>query len=233
MKEKRRTLRYNFAGYKLPLPSTMDYRYFGKILIENNNVIIIKSPHGYTFRITRLTDCNIIQILPKISTYSNIDLLTNNVTTVVVVTDYPSALRSSVKDPSTFRRVVDNIIYHFKDSDLCIKNQIRKTSFIKPTIKNKKLISNRLITLDVETTSEDVLDEKTGKIFSVMKVYLVSIYDGKKATSFYIDDFKNEIKLINSVISFLLSGPYNNKVIYTHNLAKFDSVFLLRFLSYK
>lgn len=229
IKEQKRALRYNFAGYKLPLPSTMDYRYFGKILIENDNVVVIKSSSpidGYTFRITRLGDCNIIQILPKNCNYNLIDIVRNNITTVLVVTDYPSG-----KDPSTFRREVDNIIYHFKDSELYVETQSRRTPFIKPIRKNRKLIKNRLMTLDVETTSEDVLDEKTGKMFTVMKVYLVSVYDGKKATSFYIDDYKNEIELINSVISFLLSGPYNNRVIYTHNLAKFDSVFLLRYLA--
>lgn len=227
LKEKRVAQKYTFAGYNLPLPSTMDYRYFGHVVIEDNNIIIIKGHLGYTFRITRRSDCNIIQILPKNSTYSNIDILLNNVTTVQVVSDYPS----SGEDSYTFRREVDNVTYHFQKGELSSRNQIRKTSFIKPIVKNKRIITNKLLTLDIETTSEEVFDEKTGKLFSVLKVYLISIYDGKKATSFYIDDFKNEVELINSVISFLLSGPYNNKVVYVHNLSKFDSVFLIKYLA--
>lgn len=229
LKEKNISQKYTFAGYNLPLPSTMDYRYFGDVVIESNNIIIIKGPLGYTFRITlkKNSDCNIIQILPKNSNYSNIDILLNNVTTVQVVSDYPQ----STEDSSTFRREVDNVTYHFQQGELSSKNQIRKTSFIKPIIKNKKIITNKLLTLDIETTQRETVDEKTGKIFSVLSVYLISVYDGKKATSFYIDDFKNEVELINAVISFLLSGPYNNKVVYVHNLAKFDSVFLIKYLA--
>lgn len=214
IEEKKREEKYRFEGLNLPLPSTMDYQQFGEILTPQSDYLLIKGDRGYTFKITHQSDCNIIEIL------------VDNKIPVLIIRDYPL----SANDPSTFKREVNNDIYYFIRGELVVKKQMRKASLIKPLITNKRLVKNRAITLDVETTYDEIVDERTGKKTKLLKVYLISIYDGKKATSFYIDDFKDEFDLIHNAISFLINGPYNNKNIYVHNLARFDSVFLVKYL---
>lgn len=215
IEEKKREEKYQFEGMTLPLPSTMDYQQFGEILTSQPDYLLIKGDRGYTFKVIHQTDCNIIEIL------------VDNKIPVLIIRDYPL----SANDPSTFKREVNNDTYYFIRGERVVEKQIRKTGLIKPLLTNKRLSKNRAITLDVETTYDEIVDERTGKKTKLLKVYLISIYDGKKATSFYIDDFKDEIDLIHNAISFLINGPYNNKNIYVHNLAKFDSVFLIKYLA--
>ena len=61
--------------------------------------------------------------------------------------------------------------------------------------------------------------------------YLISYYDGKVSRSFYLADYNNNVDLmLNRCIKSLLVPEYDGYKIYVHNLANFDSVFLMKAL---
>ena len=61
--------------------------------------------------------------------------------------------------------------------------------------------------------------------------YLISYYDGKVSRSFYLADYNNNVDLmLNRCIKSLLIPDYDGYKIYVHNLANFDSVFLMKAL---
>jgi hypothetical protein len=61
--------------------------------------------------------------------------------------------------------------------------------------------------------------------------YLLCFYDGINLNSYFISDYKNYDDLIFTVIKDICKNKYKNYRIYLHNLAKFDSIFLLKSLT--
>jgi len=81
-------------------------------------------------------------------------------------------------------------------------------------------LKNEFITLDIETFITD----------SILIVYCVSIYDGKTKSYFYLSDFKNVNELIITALKSIMIRKYNGYNVYMHNMAKFDIIFLLKYL---
>jgi hypothetical protein len=94
-----------------------------------------------------------------------------------------------------------------------------KSKFISKLSQIKNL-NNKFITLDVETYIKD----------SVLIVYCISIYDGKNISSYFLSDFNNSEELIITALNSILIRKYNGYNVYIHNLAKFDIIFLLKYL---
>jgi hypothetical protein len=94
-----------------------------------------------------------------------------------------------------------------------------KTKFISK-LKAIKSLQNKFICLDVETYIKD----------SVLTVFCISIYDGKNTKSFFLTDYKNSEELIISALESILIRKYNGYNIYIHNMAKFDIIFLMKYL---
>lgn len=69
------------------------------------------------------------------------------------------------------------------------------------------------------------MDLETRNIDGVMETYCVSIYDGKKATSFYLTDYNNSYEMLSTAIKFIMIAKYHNYKIYLHNFSYFDSIF--------
>lgn len=88
-------------------------------------------------------------------------------------------------------------------------------------IKSDKKISNRFLTLDIETRT----------INNIMEPYCVSIFNGTKFTSFYLTDYADSETMLRNVIQSLMKTRYNRSKIYIHNLSNFDGVFLFKVLS--
>jgi uncharacterized protein YprB with RNaseH-like and TPR domain len=82
-------------------------------------------------------------------------------------------------------------------------------------------IEDNFITLDIETffDSEDKI-----------KILSLSFYDGKEFNSFYKSDFKDDKVMLDTVFNNLLTKNNNNKYIYIHNGARFDLIFLVKYL---
>ena len=84
-----------------------------------------------------------------------------------------------------------------------------------------KSLSEYFITMDLETKN----------IEDVLVPYCVSIYDGKKAYSFYITDFNSSDDMLKASIKFILKRKYNKHRVYLHNFSYFDGIFLMRAIS--
>lgn len=121
---------------------------------------------------------------------------------------------------NSFQRIIRNHEYIFIDNKCVLKKIKRETKFLTPLIGYASL-SNKFITLYIETRTID----------NIFIPYCISYFDGNKATSFYLSDYKNSDDMLISCIISLLKRKYNGYKIYVHNLSNFDGIFLLRILS--
>jgi hypothetical protein len=94
-----------------------------------------------------------------------------------------------------------------------------KNKFISK-LKPLKKFDNKFITFDIETYIKD----------SVLHVFCISTYDGQNIKSFFLTDYKNQEELIITALKSILLRKYNGYNVYMHNLAKFDIIFLLKYL---
>jgi len=60
--------------------------------------------------------------------------------------------------------------------------------------------------------------------------FFISTYDGKNNSNFYLSDYRNVDELIISVLKSLMIRKYNGYNVYMHNMAKFDIIFLFKYL---
>ncbi len=61
--------------------------------------------------------------------------------------------------------------------------------------------------------------------------FLISWYDGTNINSYYLSDFDNVESMIIKAIKDLTLRKYKNYKVYIQNFAKFDSIFLLKYLT--
>jgi DNA polymerase type B, organellar and viral len=101
-----------------------------------------------------------------------------------------------------------------------LKKIKKQTKFIEKII-SPAFISKKFLTMDLKTRTID----------GIMTPYCISIYDGKKAISFYLSDFNNANDLLKSSLVYLMRPKYYNYKVYIHNFSFFDAIFLLRIFS--
>ena len=82
-----------------------------------------------------------------------------------------------------------------------------------------KLLNN-FLTLDIETFVKN----------NILIPYCISIYDGNKGWSYFLSDFKIVEELIITALKSIMIRKYNGYNVYMHNMAKFDIIFLLKYL---
>ena len=135
-------------------------------------------------------------------------------------------------DTNYLIRKIGKSTYHFKDYDLDLL-QIDKSFILVEKTKVNKTFKNNVITMDFETILID----------NVHTPYLLCMFNGKYAKSYYINDFINTkltkkdkiniskdsdldlnvLKMINAALIDLKN--VKNVNIYFHNLSKFDLTF--------
>lgn len=118
-----------------------------------------------------------------------------------------------------FMRIIDNKKFYFENGKQILFQTEMKTEFIAKTEKTRNL-SNNFITVDIET----YIDEYT------LIPFLISFYDGKKSYSFGLWNYENVEQMILDCLNSILIRKYNGYKIYVHNLAKFDIIFLFKYL---
>nr|YP_009715275.1 hypothetical protein [Russula subnigricans]QGK88081.1 hypothetical protein [Russula subnigricans] len=118
-----------------------------------------------------------------------------------------------------FVRILDNKKFYFENNKEILFIKEMKTKFISKLAKSKTL-NNKFITLDIETYIKD----------NVLEPFLISIFDGKDSKTFCLWDYKNSEELIINALKSIMIRKYNGYKIYVHNLAKFDVIFLLKYL---
>ena len=144
--------------------------------------------------------------------------------------DYPNPDKNL---DTTFRRVIG--VVEGKQSTY-VFFEGKRIFFKKPKgyqtingLKQHNDINTKFITLDIETREEIVSVD--GKEKASLKPYCISLYDGKKAWSFYLSDFNSVDDMLTAAIKSLMRNKYNNHSVYAHNLSKFDGIYLLRVLA--
>jgi len=116
-------------------------------------------------------------------------------------------------------RKIDNKKFYFENNKQILFSKENKSKFISKLEKSKNH-TNNFITLDIETYIKD----------NILIPYTISIYDGKSINSFFITDYKDSADMLLSALKSILIRKYNGYNIYIHNLAKFDIIFLFKYL---
>jgi hypothetical protein len=193
-----------FQNYKNNnLPISMNPLDFGKVLTINKL-------GSETLYILQTKNDLIIKIL-KSENQNSIEIF-KDANLIVKFTD----LKLS---ENRFLRKIDNNEFYFENNQQILFSKESKTKFISKTNKNKNLVNN-FITLDIETYIKD----------NILIPFCISIFDGKKTYSYFISDYKDSKDLILTALKSILVRKYNGYNIYIHNMAKFDIIFLLKYL---
>ena len=185
----------------------MDYKLFGRVVLnyEKSNLIVLKS-----------TDENYFYKVLVNDNYNEVHILNTNHTLIVKFYDYIM----DKNNLNTFKRIIDNQTYYFKDGELLVKKLIRKTSFLKSIDCDKKF-NNKFMTMDIETRL----------INNVITPYSICFFDGFKNISFYDTDYIDSKDMLFNAISFIMKRKYHGYKIYVHNLSNFDGIFILKILA--
>ena len=122
--------------------------------------------------------------------------------------------------PDSFVRLIKNSQYVYEKGVLVYTQKRKSVKYFTNLSKCKSLTKN-FITMDLETKS----------INGNLIPYCVSIFEGKKAYSFYIDEFNSSEEKLKASIKFILKRKYNKHRVYLHNFSYFDGIFLLKISS--
>lgn len=189
--------------------------------LENKNLPISINPLDYGLLIdTNKYDKYIkytlsakgdIFIIKKFESHNEIELFKND----ILLIKYTDTNLFENK----FIRSVNNKKYYFENNIQILATKEIKTKFISKLQKSKVLTEN-FLTLDIETFVKD----------SILIVFCISIYDGVKTQTFILNDFKNPEELILTALKSIMIRKYNKWNVYIHNMAKFDMIFLLKYL---
>lgn len=90
-----------------------------------------------------------------------------------------------------------------------------------PSTKCKNRLRNNIITADIETYT---LSDGT------FIPYSIGFYDGLNTFTYYLSDYNNSETMIYTMFKQLFKSKYCNKIVYLHNLSKFDGYFILNTL---
>jgi hypothetical protein len=193
---------FTFGGFKLP--NTMDFTKWGNIIYsKGDDTIIQKDDSKEIYIIIKNIAFNLVQIKIKNK----------------LILEFKDYIVEGNK-PNTFIRIVKDQEYKFIDGELIVKIINRKTKFIK-TIKMNRNITNKFLTLDIETRTID----------NIIKPFCICYFDGINSFSFYLSDYKNEELMLKEAILSLFNNKYKNYIVYIHNLSFFDGIFLIKALS--
>lgn len=193
---------FKFNGNNLPC--TMDFSNWGNTHIYNDysKAIVFKSKTNSEYHI---------------SIYDNYTLVDLKCENKVILSFKDSML--DVNDLSTFKREFKNQSFIFENGNLKLKTIKRNTRFI-TSLKPSISLNEHFITMDLETRN----------LNGVLSPYCVSVYDGKKISSFYLTDYKDSTELLESSILSIMKRKYNGCRVYLHNFSNFDGIFLLNIL---
>lgn len=194
-----------FHGYNdINIPISMNPLDFGKLVREikfdNYSVYILQTKNNLLINFLKHENFNEVEI--------------------VLSGDILVKFKDESISENRFVRVIDNKKYYFQNNQEILFLKTLKSKFISK-LTPSKILTNNFITLDIET----YINKN-----KVLIPFCISIYDGKKETSFFITDFKNSEDLILFALKSIMIRKYNGYKVYIHNMAKFDIIFLFKYL---
>jgi len=188
---------------KLNIPISMNPLDYGKI------VKIIETSNGEIIFVQNIFDQ--IVIISKFNGFNEVEISKSGKTLI--------KFRDELISENKFERIIDNKKYLFENGEQFLLTKDMKSKFISK-LSTSKNFNNKFITLDIETFIKD----------SILIVYCISIFDGNFKKSFFRNDFKNVDELIITALKSIMVRKYNKTNVYIHNMAKFDIIFLLKYL---
>ena len=194
----------NFQNYKNnKLVISFNPLDFGILISENKF-------ENYTQFILQTND-NLLVKINKFDDYNQVEYISGGNTILEFKDEFISE--------NKFVRILDNKKFYFENNKEILFLKEMKTKFISK-LKPLKNFKNKFICFDIETYIKD----------SVLTVFCISIYDGENKNSFFLSDFKNSEELIISALKSIMIRKYNGYNIYIHNMAKFDIIFIMKYL---
>jgi len=194
----------NFQNFKNNnLPISMNPIDYGRLIIQN------KIESGINYIIQNEKDQTIN--FKKFEKYNEVEFFKNGIL-IIKFTDI-------LINKSKFMRKIDNKNYFFENGSQILFTSEIKTKFITKTNKSKNLVNN-FITLDIETFVHE----------NSLIPYLICYYDGKNIYSFGLWDYETVEMMILECLKSILIRKYNGYKVYIHNMAKFDIIFLLKYI---
>jgi hypothetical protein len=192
----------HFKG--VDLPNTMDFTMWGAIIFQSDTLAFVKKKGS-----------NIFYNINIFEKHTNVEVKQDD----RILIDFTDEMMNQ-SNLNSFKRTLKNKIYIFVDGEIKLKTIKKKTLFLKTQIKSFCL-SEKFITMDLETRT----------INGIMSVYCVSIFDGKKVKSFFIQDFKSVNEMIVNSLRYLMRNKYDKHRVYLHNFSNFDAIFLIDILA--
>jgi hypothetical protein len=192
----------NYKNNKLVISfNPLDY---GKVLtstkLDNETLYILQNKDNLIIKILNSDNQNSIEIF-------------KDANLIIKFNDF------KINENKFVRTLDKNKKFYFENNQQILFTKENKHKFISKLAKSKNLINN-FITLDIETYIKN----------TELIPYCISIYDGKISNSYFISDFNNHEELIITALESILIRKYNGFNIYIHNMAKFDIIFLLKYL---
>jgi hypothetical protein len=212
---------YGFKNEKLSEKETINSNVnFQKY--ENNKLVISYNPLDYGKLILKnefedytqfilQTRENLLVKINKFEVYNEVELVLRGESIL--------KFRDELISENKFIRILDNKIFYFENNREILFTKEIKSKFISKT-KNVKTLTNNFITIDIETIINNGL----------LTPYLIAFFDGKNLSSFYLSDFESVEQMMLTCLKSLLIRKYDGFKIYAHNLAKFDIIFLFKYL---
>nr|YP_010384620.1 DNA polymerase [Russula rosea]UHA57019.1 DNA polymerase [Russula rosea] len=200
--------KFNFAGtfqkYKNNrIPISMDVMDYGKLINQNN------LENGMVYILQDESGHTIT--FNKFEKYNEIEFFKSGNSLI--------KFKDIFIETNKFMRKIEGKSFYFENGQQVLFTKEMKTDFISKTKKSKSL-TNNFITLDIETYIQD----------NTLIPFLISFYDGRKSESYWLGDYESVELMILDCLKTILVRKYNGYKIYVHNLAKFDIIFLLKYL---
>nr|YP_009487294.1 hypothetical protein [Russula lepida]AWB36196.1 hypothetical protein [Russula lepida] len=187
----------------LKLPISMEAKDYGRLIVQNK----IETGINYILQNEKGETID----FKKYEKYNEVECFKNGISLV----KFTDIFINKVK----FLRKIENKYLYFENGRQILSTKEMKTKFISKTKKTNNLINN-FITLDIETFVDN----------NVLVPYLISFYDGKRVYPFGLWDYKNPEMMILDCLKSLFIRKYDGYKIYIHNMAKFDIIFLLKYI---
>jgi hypothetical protein len=189
---------------EITVPISLNHMDYGRLtesmVIENGQLFILQNNKGETV------------MFSKFNGYNEIKILKNGITVL--------KFKDEIISENGFIRIIDNKKHYFEDNKQVLFTKEMKSKFISKIAKTKNL-NNNFLTLDIETyVNKD----------KILTPYCISIYDGKTVNNFYLTYYKNVDELVLAALKSIMIRKYNGYNVYMHNMAKFDIIFLLKYL---
>ena len=188
---------------KLNLPVSLNHLDYGKI------IKIINVQNGEIYVVQNSLDQ--IVMISKFKNHNEVEFFKSGISLIKFKDEFISE--------NKFVRIIDNKKFYFENNKQVLFTKEIKTKFISNINKSKNLLNN-FITLDIETYIQD----------NTLIPFLICIYDGKNRLAFGLWDYENVELMILDCLKSILTRKYNGYKIYIHNMAKFDVIFLLKYL---